>query len=172
MDTIEVGTAVATAPGRFDGMLKVAELPDGQTVEIPATIVRGAKDGPVLWMHGCVHGNEYCGAYIIQTFLRALEPAQLRGSVVALPFLNLTASQRNQRMSPFEGYNVGDLNRCFRPPWDGPDGAVAAEALQLLREAQPEALIVGHRIVGRVDMHSLDPQGRDPEPAGGLRRQP
>lgn len=119
MDTIEVGTAVAAAPGRFDGMLKVAELPDGQPVEIPVTIIRGAKDGPVLWMHGCVHGNEYCGTYTIHEFLRGLDPATLSGAVVALPILNITASQRNQRMSPFEGYNVGDLNRCFPGKADG-----------------------------------------------------
>ncbi len=113
MKTIEIGSARGEPSQRVDGMLRVADLPDGQPMAIPVTIIQGAADGPVLWLHGCVHGNEYCGAYIIQTFLRALEPAKLRGSVVALPFLNLTASQRNQRMSPFEGYNVGDLNRCF-----------------------------------------------------------
>ena len=33
--------------------------------------------------------------------------------------LNITASQRNQRMSPFEGFNGGDLNRCFPGNADG-----------------------------------------------------
>ena len=116
---IEIGTARAEPSKRVDGMLRVGDLPDGQPMAIPVTIVQGAEDGPVLWLHGCVHGNEYCGAYIIQAFLRALEPGKLRGSVVALPFLNLTASQRNQRMSPFEGYNVGDMNRCFPGKADG-----------------------------------------------------
>jgi predicted deacylase len=119
MATIEIGTARARTGERVDGMLKVADLPDGQPMQIPVTIVQGSADGPVLWLHGCVHGNEYCGAYIIQAFLRGLDPAALRGTVVALPFLNLTASQRNQRMSPFEGYNVGDMNRCFPGKEDG-----------------------------------------------------
>jgi len=119
MATIEIGSAVSRAGVRVDGMLKVADLPDGQPMQIPVTIVQGPADGPVLWLHGCVHGNEYCGAYIIQAFLRGLDPQALRGTVVALPFLNLTASQRNQRMSPFEGYNVGDLNRCFPGKADG-----------------------------------------------------
>ena len=119
MTTIEIGTARARVGERVDGMLKVADLPDGQPMQIPVTIIQGPQDGPVLWLHGCVHGNEFCGAYIIQAFLRALDPKALRGTVVALPFLNLTASQRNQRMSPFEGYNVGDLNRCFPGKADG-----------------------------------------------------
>jgi predicted deacylase len=32
---------------------------------------------------------------------------------VALPILNLTAFRVHKRMSPFEGMNNGDLNRCF-----------------------------------------------------------
>jgi predicted deacylase len=77
------------------------------------TIVRGAKDGPTLWLHGCVHGNEYCGAFIIHAFTRSLDIAQLAGTVVALPVLNLPGFQKNQRMSPFEGMGGGDLNRAF-----------------------------------------------------------
>ena len=100
-------------------MLQVGWLPDGYPMEIPVTIVRGREDGPVVWMHGCVHGNEYCGTFTIHEFLRELDPAASRGSVVALPVLNITAFQRNQRMSPFEGYNGGDLNRCFPGKADG-----------------------------------------------------
>ena len=58
MKLIEVGSARADKPGRFDGALKVAEHPDGSPVEIPVTIVRGAEDGPVMWMHACVHGDD------------------------------------------------------------------------------------------------------------------
>jgi predicted deacylase len=108
---MEIGTAVSAAPGRVDGMLQVGCLPDGSPMEIPVIIVRGAEDGPTVWMHGCVHGNEYCGAFSIHALMRELELQ--RGTVVALPVLNITGFQRQQRMSPFEGYNGGDLNRCF-----------------------------------------------------------
>jgi predicted deacylase len=116
---IEIGSALSAGPGRVDGFLKTAELPDGKPIEIPVTIIQGAKDGPVLWLHGCVHGNEYCGAYTIHEFVRGLNPGLLKGAVVALPFLNITASQRFQRMSPYEQYNIGDLNRCFPGRADG-----------------------------------------------------
>lgn len=113
MEKIEVGTASSTSTGRVDGMLRIGWLPDGDPMEIPVTIVRGPDDGPKVWIHGCVHGNEYCGTFTIHKFLRELDPARLRGTVVALPALNITAFQKNQRMSPFEGFHGGDLNRCF-----------------------------------------------------------
>jgi predicted deacylase len=119
MKRIEIGTAVSDGPGVAKGMLRVGDLPDGLPMEIPVIIVQGAQDGPVLWMHGCVHGNEYCGTFSIHRFIRSLDPATLRGVVVALPVLNITGFQRNQRMSPFEGFNGGDLNRHFPGKHDG-----------------------------------------------------
>jgi predicted deacylase len=113
METIEVGTASCASSGRVDGMLRIGWLPDGFPMETPVTIVRGLQDGPILWLHGCVHGNEYCGTFTIHKFLRELDPGGLRGSVVALPALNITAFQNNRRMSPFDGFHGGDLNRCF-----------------------------------------------------------
>lgn len=114
---IEIGTAVSEAAGRADGMLQVGWLPDGSPMEIPVIIVRGSQDGPTVWMHGCVHGNEYCGAFSIHALLQDLHLE--RGTVVALPVLNITGFQRLQRMSPFEGYHGGDLNRCFPGKRDG-----------------------------------------------------
>lgn len=114
MKKIEIGSAISDKPGRVDGMLQVGWLPDGYPVRIPVIILRGKEEGPTIWMHGCVHGNEYCGAFIIHELLRSLgDGAELKGTVIALPVLNITGFQKMQRMSPFEGYNGGDLNRCF-----------------------------------------------------------
>ncbi|MBV9137241.1 MAG: succinylglutamate desuccinylase/aspartoacylase family protein [Hyphomicrobiales bacterium] len=113
MKIIEVGNVKARKQGRHEGTLTVGAMPDGAPVELPVIILRGPRDGPVLWLHGCVHGNEYCTTFSIHEFLRSLEPAALRGSVVALPILNLTAFRMHRRSSPFEGFNNTDLNRCF-----------------------------------------------------------
>ena len=91
---IRVGTAEAAGVGVSRGELRVGDTPDGEAVTIPVTIVRGAAEGPVLWIHGCVHGDEFCGAFIIHELLRTLEADRLAGVVVALPMLNITASQR------------------------------------------------------------------------------
>jgi len=119
MQAIEIGTAVSRAPGLAKGFLKTGELPDGRPVRIPVMIRRGAHDGPVLWLHACVHGNEYCGAFTLHELVHGLKPETLKGTVVALPALNVTAFEKNQRMSPFEGYAGGDLNRCFPGRADG-----------------------------------------------------
>jgi predicted deacylase len=119
METIEVGSVRADGPGRFEGALRAGAMPDGAPIEIPVVVVRGRQPGPVLWMHGCVHGNEYCGTFSIHAFLRSLDPDEVRGAVVALPALNLSAFRARQRMSPFEGFNNGDLNRCFPGRADG-----------------------------------------------------
>lgn len=113
MDTIQVGSARADGPGRFEGALRTGAMPDGAPIEVPVVILRGAADGPVLWMHGCVHGNEYCGTFSIHEFLRSLEPGDVKGAVVALPILNVTAFRARQRSSPFEQFNNTDMNRCF-----------------------------------------------------------
>jgi predicted deacylase len=113
MEKIQVGSAVSTEAGTARGKLKLADYPDGRPMETPVVIVRGAKPGKTLWVHGCVHGNEYCGTFIIHEMLRRLKPDEMSGTVIALPSLNITAVHRNQRMSPFEAYGGGDMNRCF-----------------------------------------------------------
>lgn len=113
MDEMRIGTAVSTEPGVAKGTLEIGAYPDGMPVEIPVVIVRGSGAGPVLWMNACVHGNEYCGTYTIHALLRSLDVEKLSGTVIALPVLNLPAFYSNQRMSPFEGFGGGDLNRCF-----------------------------------------------------------
>lgn len=119
MDTIQIGTAVSNGPGLAKGFLRGGALPDGRPVQVPVLIKRGARPGPVLWLHACVHGNEYSGTYILHGLVHGLSPEALKGTVVALPAVNLTAFERNQRMSPFEGYNGGDLNRNFPGRADG-----------------------------------------------------
>ncbi|MCR5858024.1 succinylglutamate desuccinylase/aspartoacylase family protein [Mesorhizobium sp. J428] len=110
---IIVGTARSTAPGVTKGNLKIGETPAGRSIDAPVVIVQGEKEGPVVWMHACVHGNEYCGTFIIHEFLNSLDPKTLKGTVVAIPVLNVTAFEKKLRMSPFEGFNGGDMNRQF-----------------------------------------------------------
>ena len=144
MKTIEVGTAVSRAAGKSKGFLDVGTLPDGRPMRSPVIILQGAADGPTLWLHGCVHGNEYCGTFIIHEVLRGLAPGDLKGAVVALPALNVTAFEKNQRMSPFEGYNAGDLNRNFPGKADGSVTQQMAHAIYLPLKRYADYLIDFH----------------------------
>jgi predicted deacylase len=137
MKSIEFGTIKADRPGRFEGKLTVGAMPDGAPVELPVVALRGEGDGPVLWLHGCVHGNEYCTTFSIHEFLRSLDAAALKGAVVALPILNLTAFRVHRRSSPFEGFNNTDLNRCF--PGDEKGGFTERMAHAIYRELKRHA---------------------------------
>jgi uncharacterized protein len=119
MTTLRIGTAVLDGVGTARGYLKVGDMPDGRPMQIPVLLGRGATPGPTLWLHGCVHGNEACGAFVLHRLFRELDPRALSGTLVALPILNITAFRAKQRMSPFEGFAGGDLNRCFPGKADG-----------------------------------------------------
>ncbi|MGG5822721.1 succinylglutamate desuccinylase/aspartoacylase family protein [Falsiroseomonas sp. HW251] len=144
MKPIEVGTVRADAAGRYEGRLTTGWMPDGAPVDIPVVVLRGPADGPVLWLHGCVHGNEYCGTYIIHEFLRSLDPATLKGSVVALPMLNLSGFRLLRRVSPFEGFNNGDLNRCFPGRAEGGTTEQIAAAIYAPLKAHATHLVDFH----------------------------
>jgi len=113
MKNIEIGTARTSGAGRVTGWLDLADYPDGSPMRAPVVIVTGVNPGPTVWLHGCVHGNEYCGTHIIHELLRSVDPSEMSGRVVALPALNITAFNAGIRMSPFEKYNGGDMNRNF-----------------------------------------------------------
>jgi predicted deacylase len=145
MKPIRIGTLSLTGPGSAKGMLKTAELPDGYPIEIPVLAVRGREAGPTIWLNGCVHGNEYCGAYILHSFMRSLDPETLKGTAIALPVLSLSGFLRHQRMSPFEGFHGGDLNRCFP---GNPEGTHTEQiAYQIYRHLKEHADYL-------VDMHT------------------
>ena len=113
MAHISIGSAQLSGPGRVTGKLQTGYSPDGTPIEAPVIIVQGSSDGPVLWLHGCVHGNEYCGTFIIHEFVNGLDPRALKGAVVALPILNVPAFQFNRRTSPLDTFNDVDMNRQF-----------------------------------------------------------
>jgi predicted deacylase len=124
-----VGTARSTGPGKTTGYLKIGDAPDGSPLNTPVVILQGEADGQVMWMHGCVHGHEFCGTYIIHETLRTVAPKDLKGTIIALPMLNISAAQHRQRMSPFEYYHGGDMNRNF--PGD-PNGTLTQQMVHVI----------------------------------------
>lgn len=77
---------------------------------IPVAVVSGSEPGPVVWVNGCVHGNEFGAAVVVQALIGAVEPSMLRGTLVALPVMNQAAFEAHSRVSPLDGK---DLNRVF-----------------------------------------------------------
>ncbi|MDR7427232.1 MAG: succinylglutamate desuccinylase/aspartoacylase family protein [Armatimonadota bacterium] len=109
--TLQVA-GVAAAPGqRVLGEVVAGELPDGTPVRIPLVVLNGVADGPILWLGAGLHGTEVPGMEVIRQVVReVVDPARLRGAVVAAPLLNPFSFHQHQMLTPQDGYN---LNRVF-----------------------------------------------------------
>jgi hypothetical protein len=92
-----------------------------------------------------LHGNEPSGLRAVHRLLRAeMPPAVDLVCFVGAVQAACAAPGFAHRMLP----GRRDMNRCFRPPWDGVDGAIARDALAILRDARPEALVDLHNNSG------------------------
>jgi N-alpha-acetyl-L-2,4-diaminobutyrate deacetylase len=113
---------VATVPfdedGKHHGFLRLPYSRDDSawgSVMIPITVVRNG-DGPTALLTGANHGDEYEGPVALQALTRDLDPADVQGRVVIVPFMNAPAFRAGRRTSPLDGAN---LNRIFPGRPDG-----------------------------------------------------
>src|SRR6266700_1070316 len=114
-------------------------------LDVPMIEATGAQDGPRLTVIAGVHGCEYASMAAVRQWANGLAARELRGSVRAVPVLNLPAfGARSPFVVPDDGKN---LNRCF--PGD-PEGTLADR----LAHATFTKLIVGSDAL--VDVHAGD----------------
>src|SRR5713226_7541767 len=83
-----VGTASASPGQKATGFLEVPAGVDAAT-NIPVIVVNGAKPGPVLALASGAHGTEYASIIALEKLIPALSPAELSGTVVILPLVNI-----------------------------------------------------------------------------------
>lgn len=83
----------------------------GEGLELPYIEIHGAHDGPRLTLLAGVHGCEYAGMAALRAFIAGVDPAELHGTITAVPVVNLPAYRnRTPFVVPVDGKN---LNRCF-----------------------------------------------------------
>ena len=76
---------------------------------IPVHVMRGAKDGPRLFISAAIHGDELNGTEIIRRLLKQAALRRLRGTLVAVPIVNVYGLLNHSRYLP----DRRDLNRSF-----------------------------------------------------------
>jgi hypothetical protein len=114
-------------------------------LDIPVVELTGTGDGPRLTVLAGVHGCEYAPMAAVRRWTVALAGRELRGSVHAVPVLNLPAFRaRTPFLVPDDGKN---LNRCFP---GNPEGTVADR----LAHAAFTQLIEGSDAL--IDVHAGD----------------
>jgi len=88
------------------------ELPNLSTytpMAMPVHLVHGRQDGPVLFVSAAVHGDEINGVEIIRSLLRGSTLNGLRGTLIAVPIVNVYGFVTHSRYLP----DRRDLNRSF-----------------------------------------------------------
>jgi len=89
--------------------VQVAKLYTHTPLHIPVEIVHGRRDGPVLMVCGAIHGDEINGVEIVRRVLINTALRNLRGTLVAVPIVNIFGFVQRTRYLP----DRRDLNRCF-----------------------------------------------------------
>lgn len=93
---------------RFE--ISVSKLYDYTKMNIPVEVIRGKKDGPTIFISAAIHGDEINGVEVIRRLLsRRKLLSNLKGTLIAVPIVNIFGFNRNVRYLP----DRRDLNRSF-----------------------------------------------------------
>ena len=131
---LNIGT-VSVMPGE----MKRGGIPIGGDMyarqrEVPIIVYRGIEDGPILWLNGATHGDEPEGPFSIYKALAQIDPKKLRGTVVAVPVMNVQAFTAGLRGDPLDTFSH-DMNRIYPGKADGyPTDRVAWAHWQAMKD--------------------------------------
>lgn len=89
--------------------LPITRLVTGADVSLPVRVLHGREDGPTVWVNAAIHGDEVVGVEVIRQVLAGLDPKALRGTLIAVPIVNVLGFMNADRYLP----DRRDLNRCF-----------------------------------------------------------
>jgi len=101
---------VKIRPGQTREMgLPITKLVTGAEVSLPLRVLHGRHDGPVVWVNAAIHGDEVVGVEVIRRVLANLSPRTFRGTLIAVPIVNVHGFMAGDRYLP----DRRDLNRSF-----------------------------------------------------------
>ncbi|WP_435065996.1 succinylglutamate desuccinylase/aspartoacylase family protein [Halobaculum sp. EA56] len=99
------------APGERQNIrFVVSETYLGDPVRIPVTVINGEADGPTAFLSAAAHGDELNGIEVVREVAHEWDLADLAGTLICLPVMNVPAFLAQQRYLPV--YDR-DLNRSF-----------------------------------------------------------
>lgn len=97
-------------------------------VVMPVQVINGRSAGPVLFVSAAIHGDEINGVEIIRRLLNTRQVRKLRGTLIAVPVVNVYGFVAQSRYLP----DRRDLNRSF--PGSGKGSMAARLADTFMRE--------------------------------------
>ena len=121
--------------------LPVSRLFTGAEVSMPVTVLHGKDPGVTMWINAAIHGDEINGVEIVNRVLAELDPKEMRGTILAVPVVNVHGFISGDRYLP----DRRDLNRSFP---GSKKGSLAARLANLFMTE-----IVSHCSIG-IDLHT------------------
>ena len=111
--------------------LVVSKLPSGTVIEIPVYVFRSVHDGPVVLLMAGMHGDEVNGTEIIRRMLTKKMLYPLKGTIIAIPILNVYGFLNFSRQMP----DGKDVNRSF--PGNHNGSLASRVAHRFMKEIMP-----------------------------------
>ncbi len=114
---MDVRKAIVERGKKHHGFLDVATRADGSPIRLGVSVVSGTEEGPILAIDAGVHGDEMEGIEAVIRLVQQLDPAKLRGTLIAVPALNVLGFDAGMRFAPsdqkYTAYTQPDMNRIF-----------------------------------------------------------
>lgn len=108
-DKLKIAGHVLERGTTNDLLLDYSESYTGVTVSVPVRVIRAEKPGPTVFLSALVHGDELNGLGIIHELMFEQQLPLLRGTVIAIPVVNVYGLETYSRYLP----DRRDLNRSF-----------------------------------------------------------
>ncbi|HPE59975.1 MAG TPA: succinylglutamate desuccinylase/aspartoacylase family protein [Thiolinea sp.] len=134
------GMAVAAGERRYIE-LPLPDLYNHSRITMPVYVIHGRQPGPRLFVSAALHGDEINGVEIIRRLVRLKALDSLRGSLLAVPVVNVFGFLSKSRYLP----DRRDLNRSF-PGHES--GSLAARIAHLFMEE------IVSRTTHGIDLHT------------------
>ncbi|RYU81637.1 succinylglutamate desuccinylase/aspartoacylase family protein [Hymenobacter persicinus] len=111
--------------------LVISRLPSGTVIDVPVHVFRSTVPGPTVLLMAGMHGDEVNGIETIRRLIRRDLLRPLRGTIIAIPILNIYGFLNFSREVP----DGKDVNRSFP---GHPRGSLASRvAHRFMREIMP-----------------------------------
>ncbi|MDX2205251.1 MAG: succinylglutamate desuccinylase/aspartoacylase family protein [Hyphomicrobiaceae bacterium] len=111
--------------------LDLCELADGTAIKLPVIAANGVRPGPRLYIGAGIHGDEVSGTAMVARLMAEIEPAQLAGSIVAIPVQHPLAFQADHRF-PLSQLMKSPLDQSPIDAWTSFPGDANGNLSQML----------------------------------------
>ena len=108
-EPIIIGEVVVKAGQKKIFDLPIPNLYTHTALGLPIHVIHSKLDGPVMFISAALHGDEINGVEIIRRVLNVRAMSRLRGTIIAVPVVNLFGFINQSRYLP----DRRDLNRSF-----------------------------------------------------------